>query len=135
MIFNRHCAILVCRVTMHSNQTFLLQISIKFQGPAAMVADYRALWLRLSKLCRDTGKIVQKIPISLVKTVSTSSFIYSNRERHFHHFYIHQFIFVLYNNHIDLWIDVTAIRRFWIKRYRFDGKRALQYLFVVFHLR
>lgn len=24
-------------------------------GPAAMVADYRALWLRLSKLCRDTG--------------------------------------------------------------------------------
>lgn len=24
-------------------------------GPAAMVADYRALWLRLSKLARDTG--------------------------------------------------------------------------------
>lgn len=29
--------------------------ALRHIGPAAMVADYRALWLRLSKLCRDTG--------------------------------------------------------------------------------
>lgn len=29
--------------------------SLHHIGPAAMVADYRALWLRLSKLTRDTG--------------------------------------------------------------------------------
>lgn len=31
------------------------QKALKNIGPAAMVADYRALWLRLSKLTRDTG--------------------------------------------------------------------------------
>lgn len=31
------------------------QQALRHIGPAAMVADYRALWLRLSKLCRDTG--------------------------------------------------------------------------------
>nr|QKN21079.1 gustatory receptor [Bactrocera correcta] len=31
------------------------QRALRHIGPAAMVADYRALWLRLSKLTRDTG--------------------------------------------------------------------------------
>lgn len=31
------------------------QLALQNIGPAAMVADYRALWLRLSKLTRDTG--------------------------------------------------------------------------------
>ncbi|BFF98500.1 gustatory and odorant receptor 63a [Drosophila madeirensis] len=31
------------------------QKALKHIGPAAMVADYRVLWLRLSKLTRDTG--------------------------------------------------------------------------------
>ncbi|TMW49370.1 hypothetical protein DOY81_005554 [Sarcophaga bullata] len=31
------------------------QKALRHIGPAAMVADYRALWLRLSKLTRDTG--------------------------------------------------------------------------------
>lgn len=31
------------------------QTALKNIGPAAMVADFRALWLRLSKLTRDTG--------------------------------------------------------------------------------
>ncbi|XP_055696779.1 gustatory and odorant receptor 24 [Phlebotomus papatasi] len=31
------------------------QRALRHIGPAAMVADYRALWLRLSKLARDTG--------------------------------------------------------------------------------
>ncbi|KAG4065698.1 hypothetical protein HA402_012376 [Bradysia odoriphaga] len=31
------------------------QTALQHIGPAAMIADYRALWLRLSKLTRDTG--------------------------------------------------------------------------------
>lgn len=31
------------------------QKALRHIGPAGMVADYRAMWLRLSKLCRDTG--------------------------------------------------------------------------------
>lgn len=36
------------------NKIFIKK-ALRHIGPAAMVADYRALWLRLSKLTRDTG--------------------------------------------------------------------------------
>ena len=40
---------------MGSLNFFLEQKALKNVGPAAVVADYRSLWLRLSKLTRETG--------------------------------------------------------------------------------
>lgn len=39
----------------HSLHVFILSQTLKHIGPASVIADYRALWLRLSKLTRDTG--------------------------------------------------------------------------------
>ncbi|XP_059225761.1 gustatory and odorant receptor 63a [Stomoxys calcitrans] len=48
---------LICEAL--SNTAYILaerfQKALRHIGPAAMVADHRALWLRLSKLTRDTG--------------------------------------------------------------------------------